>query len=91
MSRTKRWIAQQKFRELGKEDLPTYKVGDLFKCRNSGQIATLSRIVEFRADSGSGDFSVVKTKRYVLFINGSERTVLEIQLRVAYDYLTPSK
>ena len=37
------------------------------------------------------DFSVVKTKRYVLFINGSERTVLEIQLRVAYDYLTPSK
>ena len=34
---------------------------------------------------------VVKTKRYVLFINGSERTVLEIQLRVAYDYLTPSK
>jgi hypothetical protein len=90
MSRTKRWIAQQKFRELNEEDLPTYKVGDLFKCRNSGQIATLSRIVE-QSQMEPADFSVVKTKRYVLFINGSERTVLEIQLRVAYDYLTPSK
>ena len=90
MSRTKRWIAQQKFRELSKEELQTYKVGDLFKCRNSGQIATLSRIVE-QAIVEPEDFSIVKTKRYVLFINGSERTVLEIQLRVAYDYLTPSK
>jgi hypothetical protein len=90
MSRTKRWIAQQKFRELSKEDLPTYKVGDLFKCRNSGQIATLSRIVE-HSQTEPASFSAVKTKRYVLFINGSERTVLEIQLRVAYDYLTPSK
>jgi len=90
MSRTKRWIAQQKFRELGKEDLPTYKVGDLFKCRNSGQIATLSRIVE-QSQMEPYSCSVVKTKRYVLFINGSERTVLGIQLRVAYDYLTPSK
>ena len=90
MSRTKRWIAQQKFRELGKEDLPTYKVGDLFKCRNSGQIATLSRIVE-QSQMEPADVSVVKNKRYVLCINGSERTVLEIQLRVAYDYLTPSK
>ena len=88
MSRTKRWIAQQKFRELSKEDLPTYKVGDLFKCRNSGQIATLSRI-EKMVDLPN---TIAKNnKRYVLFINGSERTVLEIQLRVAYDYLTPSK
>lgn len=91
MSRTKRWIAHQKFRELGKEDLPTYKVGDLFKCRNSGQIATLSRIVEQSQMESTDPWRVVKTKRYVLFINGSERTVLEIQLRVAYDYLTPSK
>ena len=79
---------QQKFRELSKEELPTRL--DLFKCRNSGQIATLSRIVE-QAIVEPEDFSIVKTKRYVLFINGSERTVLEIQLRVAYDYLTPSK
>ena len=90
MSRTKRWIAQQKFRELGQEDLPVYKAGDLFKCRNSGQIATLSRIIEHSLMEPA-NFSVVKTKRYVLFINGSERTVLAIQLRVAYDYLTPSK
>lgn len=90
MSRTKRWLAQQKFRELGKEELPTYKVGDLFKCRDSGQIATLSRIVE-QAIVEPEDFFVKAKRRYVLFINGSERTVLEIQLRVAYDYLTPSK
>jgi hypothetical protein len=82
MSRTKRWIAQQKFRELGKEDLPNYKLGDIFKCRNSGQIATLSRIEEQKG---------ISSKKYILFINGSERSVLEIQLRVAYDYLTPSK
>jgi len=86
MSRTKRWIAQQKFRELRNEDLPTYKVGDLFREKNTGKVATLSKIREIAYHDGA-----LKKKYFTLFKDGQEVELLEVQLRVAYDYLTPSK
>jgi len=90
MSRTKRWIAQQKFRELRNEDLPTYKVGDLFREKNTGKVATLSKIRE-RVVCRVGSDGALKKKYFTLFKDGQEVELLEVQLRVAYDYLTPSK